>query len=401
MASVTTQKPRDPPRRPRVAFMWAQLGAYHVDRCAALGKHLSESFEVEVIELAQSSQEYAWAPTAAVPSVSHRVLFPGAVLESIGWWRRFTAVVRATWRADWVFSGIPASNAEVILLSFVRALVGRRMVMMTDSKLDDFPRRVHFEALKALLYLPYRAALVSGQRSEAFMRFLGFRRRPIVQGYDSVGVDRILRQSGGRLAHQADDFAARPFVFIARWVRKKNLPTLLRAYAQYRKNAGASARRLVLAGAGEEAEAVARLIDELDLADWIDRPGFLGPNEVATTLGRAIALILPSVEEQWGLIVNEAVACGVPSIVSANVGAADLLVENLVTGYVVPALSVDALAAAMLETGADEARWRTMASAVAERRPLADVMHTVEAVADLIGRRDGRAPEKPSKEFAE
>jgi glycosyltransferase involved in cell wall biosynthesis len=59
--------------------------------------------------------------------------------------------------------------------------------------------------------------------------------------------------------------------------------------------------------------------------------------------GRASVLVLPSVEDGFGLVVLEAMACGLPVIVTAHCGAADL-VEEGVNGFVVPPRDVDALA---------------------------------------------------------
>jgi glycosyltransferase involved in cell wall biosynthesis len=76
-------------------------------------------------------------------------------------------------------------------------------------------------------------------------------------------------------------------------------------------------------------------IAELGLEDRVVFTGFLQEEAVAAAMDRALALVLVSIEEQWGLVVNEAVSLGLPVIVSAQAGASDLLVRNLVNGYVV------------------------------------------------------------------
>ena len=60
------------------------------------------------------------------------------------------------------------------------------------------------------------------------------------------------------------------------------------------------------------------------------------------------ALVLPSTEESWGLVVNEAMACGIPAIVSEHVGCVPDLIDDRLTGFSFPAGDVAALKDRML-----------------------------------------------------
>jgi glycosyltransferase involved in cell wall biosynthesis len=77
-------------------------------------------------------------------------------------------------------------------------------------------------------------------------------------------------------------------------------------------------------------------------------PGFLQPTALGRAYAAADCLALPSDSgETWGLVVNEALASGIPCVVSEQVGCAPDLIEPGVTGEVFPAGNVDALAAAL------------------------------------------------------
>jgi glycosyltransferase involved in cell wall biosynthesis len=82
--------------------------------------------------------------------------------------------------------------------------------------------------------------------------------------------------------------------------------------------------------------------------------GFLNQSEITAAYASADCLLLPSDNgETWGLVVNEAMACGLPAIVSDQVGsAADLICEGL-TGFVHPCGNTDALSA-LIARGAVE-----------------------------------------------
>ena len=57
----------------------------------------------------------------------------------------------------------------------------------------------------------------------------------------------------------------------------------------------------------------------------------------------ADVFVLPSTEEVWGLVINEAMACGLPVISTDKVGASIDLIKQGVNGYVIPASDVDRL----------------------------------------------------------
>lgn len=72
--------------------------------------------------------------------------------------------------------------------------------------------------------------------------------------------------------------------------------------------------------------------------------GFLNQGEIAQAYACSDVLILPSGNaETWGLIVNEAMSCGLPAIVSDRVGCGPDLVRQRETGLIFPAGDVDAL----------------------------------------------------------
>jgi glycosyltransferase involved in cell wall biosynthesis len=76
--------------------------------------------------------------------------------------------------------------------------------------------------------------------------------------------------------------------------------------------------------------------------------GFLNQSQIVQAYASGDVLVLPSVGETWGMVVNEAMACGRPCIVSDRVGCGPDLVLPEETGIVFPHCNVPALSAAML-----------------------------------------------------
>lgn len=369
---------------PKIGILFAQFAAYHIDRIEATARRLAGRADVVAVEVSQASQTYAWSPSGKVHGALKRVLFTGEAYERIGKFRRLRAQYAALKDCSTVFVGIGYNEPDVLLLAIALRLRGRRVVVMTDSKFDDLPRTLVRETAKALLLSPFHAALVAGHRQRDYLRFLGFTRRPVVIGYDTVSLARVREQAGGPTAPDGAPFGQRPFAFVGRFVTKKNLVFLLQAYVAYRRRCGVQARRLVLIGGGGQEAALRTFIGEAGLDDAVEITGFLDAPEVARRLNGALALLLPSTEEQWGLVVNEALALGLPVIVSEAVGARDLLVRNLLNGFVVPVDSIEGWAAAMAAIACDEPRWREMSGHSHTLAGLGDVERFAAAVESLI-----------------
>jgi L-malate glycosyltransferase len=367
-----------------IAVLFTQFAAYHVDRCEAIARRFGGRADVIAVEVATSSATYAWEASGGVVGARKITLFPGASYDSVAWPMRLWRQLKALWRCDSVLIGIGYNEPDVIVLSWLLTLLGVRVILLSESKFDDKPRRIGHELLKSFLLTPYCAAIVGGHRHLDYFRFLGFRRRPVLPGYDTVSTSRVRAMGGNIAAPHGTPFALREFVFVGRFVDKKNLSELVEGYALYAEAAGAAARQLILIGSGPEEGAIRTRAEQLGIADRIEFPGFLGAEAVAQRLAHAVALVLPSAEEQWGLVVNEALSFGLPAIISSAVGSGDLLIRNLVNGYVMELNAPEGLAAAMLAMGRDETVWQGMVAASHARAWLGDTERLADAAEELI-----------------
>lgn len=368
------------PRSRKIGLLWAQFSAYHVDRCEAAAKRFTGADELLCVEVATSSKLYAWEPSRDIAGARKITLFPGQSYESIPVLKRLWRQYVALRKCDVAFFGIAYSDLSILLLALLLRLSGVRVMMMTASKFDDYPRTVWFEMIKGMLVSVFQGAIVGGRRQGEYVRFLGFGGRTVLPGYDSVGLDRVRAEGQCALAPSGTPFAERDFVFVGRFVEKKNLATLIAAYGQYVAMAGGAARRLVLLGSGPLEPAMRAQVAELGLGEKVDFPGFLPAKDVSQVLGRSLALVLVSTEEQWGLVVNEALAFGLPIISSSPVGANDALIRNLLNGYVVDPGCPEAMARAMVAMSAEQGHWERM---VAQSHKLA-WMGDAERFADAV-----------------
>lgn len=376
----------DAPRRlPRVAVVWSQFIPVHLDRLVALDQRLHGRFRVQAVEVASSSREYSAFPVSEAGSALDRVtLFPGRSDDQISALRRFWGLLQTLIGARLVCIGLPYSRGEVLPLVLALRLLGSKVVMVYDSKFDDKPRRVWFEYFKRLGLMVYSGAIVAGPRSRQYLRFLGFKRRPIVLGGNSISIDRIRAEAEAGRTGQACAFDKRDFVYVGRFVAVKNLEVLLDGFAEYVRIAPEQRRRLVMIGSGPLEDRLRLQAERLGLADRVLFAGFKSGPALSGAMADALALVLPSSSEPWGLVINEAMAVGLPAIVSEAPGARDLLVRQLVNGCVVETGSAASLGRAMAYLGASEERWRAMSAASTARAWLGDAERFVDAVELLL-----------------
>ncbi|MDP3906641.1 glycosyltransferase family 4 protein [Novosphingobium sp.] len=344
---------------------------------------MAGQFDVLAIEVATTSQTYNWPPSGAITNATKLTLFPGQSYETISPLRRLWRELRALIGCRTVFVGIGYDRADIIALSWLLRLSGGTVVMMTDSKFDDRSRWAPREALKAMVLKAYSAVIVAGRQQRDFVHLLGHHRHRVVPGYDTVSIDRVRREALRSPLPPKSDW---PFTFVGRFVPKKNLFNLLEAYALYVSQADGPPRRLQLIGSGELEAGLRAYCAELDITHLVDFPGFLSACDVSARLAASIALILISVEEQWGLVVNEAVALDVPVIVSTAVGSTDALVRNLCNGFIFEPDAVDGIAAALKLLAEDPQLRDRMSAAAHERAWLADTERFADAVQHLVTR---------------
>jgi glycosyltransferase involved in cell wall biosynthesis len=115
--------------------------------------------------------------------------------------------------------------------------------------------------------------------------------------------------------------------------------------------AAAAGSNIVLLMAGDGVLADAARAEAARLGVRLAWKGFLNQSQVPEAFAAADVLLVPSAWETWGLIVNEALASGVPCIVTEGVASAPDLVDADVNGWVVPVGDTTAMAAAIRALG--------------------------------------------------
>ena len=232
-------------------------------------------------------------------------------------------------------------------------------IVMSESTQHDEPRKWWKECVKKQVVKNFSAGLVGGSAHIKYVKVLGLADDAVFTGYDVVDNDYFARgaemaQSDYENVRNKHHLPENYFLSSNRFVEKKNLPRLIRAYSLYHQQAGPDCWKLVIIGDGGLRPDLEELISEFRLTGEVLLPGFLQYPDLPVYYGLANAYVHASTTEQWGLVVNEAMASGLPVIVSERCGCAPDLVEEGRNGYTFDPYDVKRLAELMQKISGDE-----------------------------------------------
>lgn len=323
------------PARCRVAVIWIDWYAYHVARFEGLARTPELRGAVAGIEMVggigvHAGLKFREELPAGLPV---ETLMPDQSWGEAGQLR----LARAVWQA------LDRLHPEVVLvpgyytLPAVAAAVwarvhGRTGVLMTESTAADHQRSPWKERLKGWLIRGlFRWAVAGGVAHVRYLRQLGFPADRIARFYDVVDNERFrteaaeLRRAGSPA--EAGLPATPYFLYVGRLAPEKNVEALLRAWLGYREAGGAWP--LVLVGDGPSAAGLRAEVAASRFGGEVHFAGLRGSRELPPFYAFAGCFVLPSTREPWGLVVNEAMASGLPVIVSDRCGCAkDLVVQG-------------------------------------------------------------------------
>ena len=345
-----------------IAILFDRLGPYHWARLQAAAR----LFRVVAIETYATTREYQWEGIDE-PRVFDRVTLFDNISDGRGPKRALLRhkMAKALREADPAVAMIPGWGTPASLIALEWCLRNQRpAVVMSESNAFDEKRYVLAEVIKRIVVSLFSAGLAGGQLQMEYLVVLGLPRDRVFTGYDVVD-NEYFRRKAGEIRSQAPELRrkyglpGKYFLASARFVPKKNLPTLIRAYARYRQVAGNldDGQRimdngpwdLVLLGDGPLKADLSRLVSDLRLHGHVHLPGFLQYHELPAYYGLADVFVHASTTEQWGLVVNEAMAAGLPVIVSNRCGCVPNLVAEGKNGFTFDPGSVESLAKLMLD----------------------------------------------------
>jgi glycosyltransferase involved in cell wall biosynthesis len=317
----------------RLVIVTEIISPYRIPLFNALAEH--PGVDLHVIFLAETDPKLRqWEV------YMHEIRFSFQVLYS---WRKRIGKYNALLNFG-VQKALDQSRPDVILCggysyiaSWQALLWGRKhgvaFLLWSESNLQDLRGSYGpIEFLKKQFLRRCTGFIVPGTSALEYLTALRVKHEKIFTAPNAVDNELFARAAGitrrDAAALRSDlSLPSRYFIFVGRLVREKGIFELLSAYANLERNLRAEIG-LVFVGDGQCRQ-------ELEKASLSISPGaikftgFAQRDQLGAHYALSEALILPTYTDTWGMVVNEAMACGLPVIVSRAAGcAADLVREN-------------------------------------------------------------------------
>lgn len=237
----------------------------------------------------------------------------------------------------------PAMNTVI----FYCRLVGIKVIISVDSTEEDKPNIWWKEAIKRFVVNRAQGFFCYGSKAAEYMLKFGAKPNQILlenNAVDNQTIASIYQKAYPNREIEKEKYNLRMynFIYTGRLMAIKNVDNLLIAFSKLKaKDWG-----LIILGDGVEGENLRNYVADNQLEGvrfiegqaWYNVPKFMALGDV---------FVLPSYSEPWGLVVNEAMVCGMPVIVSNKCGSSHDLVKNGKNGYTFNPYDTDELAGIM------------------------------------------------------
>jgi glycosyltransferase involved in cell wall biosynthesis len=188
---------------------------------------------------------------------------------------------------------------------------------------------------------------VPGKSSFEYVRSMGVPEARIHKAPNAIDIRRFANLARAARERQAQcrtelGLPPRYFLFAGRIIPEKGVFHLLEAYTQLAPELRSEVA-LVFVGEGTAKNELIGKATEV-YPGTVVFPGFAQRDQLAAFYALAEALVFPTLSDPWGLVVNEAMACGLAVIASDVAGCTADLVHDRENGYVIPSGNVGKLA---------------------------------------------------------
>lgn len=292
---------------------------------------------MEVIFIAEKEKRRDWNIDYSNIKFPYTILFKGSI-ESINSF----AIAKETWK---MLEKIRPETSIICdysnIFGWISLLWAKRnknnLVFWLDSTYDDKKHYFPKEQVKHFFLKHFDAFLAPGGKTKHYLEYMKVNSAKIITTGYSVDNEFFIEQyqlykdKKDVLLNKLEIQQRQNFIFIGRFAPEKNIINLLYSFLEVSKIN--SAWGLILLGNGPLKNEITTFISDNNLQNKILLPGFIQQEGIVQYLTASDVFVLPSLSEPWGLVVNEAMLCRLPVIVSTKCGCQPELVKEGVNGF--------------------------------------------------------------------
>lgn len=309
-------------------------------------KNFSEQHEFHVLQIAKNELARKNMEAEQVAYRYNYTLLFDEYIENIPKIKEIYEVIKfiLKYKPDVINVSGYGANISTIPVVFLFKLLGKKIILSNESTLADASTGGLKGWVKKLIVKLCDGYVVFGNSSEKLMLNLGATEDKLWIKNAAVVDNKSIREVYERAKTQ-NNFpeikTKNNFIFAGRISAEKNVLLLIKAF----QNIMPDDWGLIIVGNGNQEDALKKQIAlkpqniyKYDAVPWDVVPKFFAKSD---------SLVLPSSSEPWGLVVNEAMICGLAVITSEAVGCTENLVKN--NGFVVKTNSLSDLESAMIQ----------------------------------------------------
>ncbi len=199
------------------------------------------------------------------------------------------------------------------------------------------------DLIKKYLFKNASACFSSGKSANKYFQYYGVKKERIFNHkfsslFKEDILDRIITEDEKKKNKKMLGLSDAPVVLtIGQFIPRKGFDVLLEAWSKCINNG-----QLVIIGGGEEKENYYNIIKKYNIKNVIILD-FMNKKELAKYYQASDIFVLPTREDVWGLVINEAMAFGLPIISTNKCNAAVELIENNINGFIVDVEDINSL----------------------------------------------------------
>lgn len=241
----------------------------------------------------------------------------------------------------------PWNDIRVIIIVLIRKLLGIPSIGFYESTLKSHRfNRGPVAWIRRFVFHKFGAVVTVGKASTAAVLSMGLTQELILESFNAVDVEEFNLQTNSR-RKQLVQSNGHDVVFIGQLISRKNLHSALLAWELVREDQD----NFHIIGDGPLKDDLLDLVRKLNLTDSVKFHGYLQGSSLFTILATSRTLVLPSTQEVWGLVANEALASGLHVVVSECCGVAESVKD--MRGVYVCSPTIESLSIAFLESKRD------------------------------------------------
>ena len=302
---------------------------------------LKERFDMKVLQIAinEKSRQSLGYLDLSIHKYPYKILFKKNY-EEIGFIEKVITLIREVNNYEPDIVIVPGYFDWAYWIAvFYCKFKGKKIITGIESTEFDHKRMWFKEQIKRIFVKMCDGVFCYGTKSKEYSVKLGAHQDrvfTVFQATDNGTLEKLYIESKKNIESIRKEFGFKPFnfIFVGRLSPEKNVGLLVRAFAKVKKKLGKSKDwGLIIVGDGPLRTELEKLTINLNIMDSVYFVGGKSWKDVIRFYAASDVLILPSVSEPWGLVVNEAMVCGLPVVVSKRAGSYYDLVKEGENGF--------------------------------------------------------------------